>query len=394
MPSAAPSDETVVLALNSGSSSLKVALYSLRGANEEKLAQGAAEGLGSKNGRVWLRKGRQSVIDEPRSFADASQAADYLLSALEREALPAPRVVGHRIVHGGPRLRSHQHITPQVLQELEQAIPFAPLHLPPALEVVRHALKRFPDVAHIACFDTVFHHTLPEHAAHLPLPQEFWERGLKRYGFHGLSCESIVHALGDQLASHTVIAHLGNGCSVTAVRDRGSVETTMGLTPTGGVIMGTRSGDLDPGVILHLARVEGYSAQQLDELLNHKAGLLGISGETSDMRRLLEMANHDARAALAVEMFCYQVRKAIGALAAVLGGLELLVFTGGIGEHAAPVRARICLGLEYLGIALDDRANQRNESTISSAQSKCRVAVIDSDEDLQIARHCRRLMVS
>ena len=158
--------------------------------------------------------------------------------------------------------------------------------------------------------------------------------------------------------------------------------------------MGTRSGDLDPGVILHLARVEGYSAQQLDELLNHKAGLLGISGETSDMRRLLEMANHDARAALAVEMFCYQVRKAIGALAAVLGGLELLVFTGGIGEHAAPVRARICLGLEYLGIALDDRANQRNESTISSAQSKCRVAVIDSDEDLQIARHCRRLMVS
>ena len=394
MSSAAPPHETVALALNSGSSSLKVALYSMRGANEEKLAQGAAEGLGGKDGRAWLREVRQSVVDESRSFADASQAADYLLSALDREALPAPNVVGHRIVHGGPRLRSHQCITPQVLHELEQAIPFAPLHLPPALEVVRHALKRFPDVAQIACFDTVFHHTLPEYTARLPLPQEFWERGLKRYGFHGLSCESIVHALGDELAPRTVIAHLGNGCSITAVRDGASVETTMGLTPTGGVIMGTRSGDLDPGVILHLARVEGYSAEQLDELLNHKAGLFGISGATSDMRHLLEKANQDPRAGLAVEMFCYQVRKAIGALAAVLGGLELLVFTGGIGEHAASVRARICAGLDYLGIALDEAANKRNESTISSAKSKCRVAVIESDEDLQIARHCRRLMAA
>jgi acetate kinase len=392
MSSAAPSDETVVLALNSGSSSLKVALYLLRGKSEERLAQGAAEGLGNKDGRVWLRKRKQSVFDESRGFADASQAADYLLSVLEREGLPAPSVVGHRIVHGGPRLRSHQRITPEVLRELEEAVPFAPLHLPPALDVVRHALQRFPDVAHIACFDTVFHHTLPEYAARLPLPQEFWERGLRRYGFHGLSCESIVHALGDQLASRTVIAHLGNGCSVTAVRDGASVETTMGLTPTGGVIMGTRSGDLDPGVILHLARVENYSAEQLDSLLNHKAGLLGISGETSDMRRLLEMANENPRASLAVEMFCYQLRKAIGAMAAVLGGLELLVFSGGIGERAAPVRRQICSGLKYLGIALDDAANQGNESTISSAKSQCRVAVIESDEDLQIARHCRRLI--
>jgi acetate kinase len=392
MSSAAPSDETVVLALNSGSSSLKVALYLLQGKSEERLAQGAAEGLGNKDGRVWLRKRKQSLFDESRSFADASQAAEYLLSALDKEALPAPNVVGHRIVHGGPQLRSHQRITPEVLRELEEAVPFAPLHLPPALDVVRHALKRFPDVPQIACFDTVFHHTLPEYAARLPLPQEFWEHGLRRYGFHGLSCESIVHALGDQLASRTVIAHLGNGCSVTAVRDGASVETTMGLTPTGGVIMGTRSGDLDPGVILHLARVEGYSPEQVDELVNHDAGLLGISGESSDMRRLLEMANENPRASLAVEMFCYQVRKAIGALATVLGGLELLVFTGGIGEHAAAVRSRICSGLEYLGIVLDEAANQENRSTISSAKSRCRVAVIESDEDLQIARHCRRLI--
>jgi acetate kinase len=386
------SDETVVLALNSGSSSLKIALYLLQEAREEKLAKGAAEGLGGSDGRVWLRNGKQTVFDESRTFSDTSQAADYLLYALEEESLPVPNVIGHRIVHGGPRLQSHQHITPEVVRELEEAVHFAPVHLPPALEVVRNARKRFPNISHIACFDTVFHHALPKHAARLPLPQEFWDRGLRRYGFHGLSCESIVRALGDELASRTVTAHLGNGCSITAVRDGASAETTMGLTPTGGVIMGTRSGDLDPGVILHLARVEGYSAEHLDDLLNHRAGLLGISGETSDMRQLLETADQDPCASLAVEMFCYQVRKAIGAMAAVLGGLELLVFTGGIGEHAAPVRKRICSGLEHLGIELDDAANQQNNSTISSPRSRCRVAVIESDEDLQIARHCRRLI--
>jgi acetate kinase len=385
------SDETVVLALNSGSSSLKIALYLLQEAREEKLAKGAAEGLGGSDGRVWLRNGKQTVLDESRSFSDTSQAADYLLCALEKESLPVPNVIGHRIVHGGPRLQSHQPITPEVVRDLEEAVHFAPVHLPPALEVVRNARKRFPNISHIACFDTVFHHALPKHAARLPLPQEFWDRGLRRYGFHGLSCESIVHALGDELASRTVIAHLGNGCSITAVRDGASAETTMGLTPTGGVIMGTRSGDLDPGVILHLARVEGYSAEHLDDLLNHRAGLLGISEETSDMRHLLGMMNKNPGAALAVEMFCYQVRKAIGAMAAVLGGLELLVFTGGIGEHAAPIRKRICSGLEHLGIELDDAANQQNNSTISSPRSTCSVAVIESDEDLQIARHCRRL---
>ena len=388
------SSDTVVLALNSGSSSLKIALYVLQDTHEKKLAKGTAERLGNEDGRVWLRKAQQSLFDERRGFANASEAADFLLSALERGALPTPNVIGHRIVHGGPCLQRHQCITQEVMRQLEGAIQFAPVHLPPALEVVRTASRRFPAITHVACFDTVFHHSLPEHASRLPLPGEFRDRGLKRYGFHGLSCESIVHTLGNELASRTVIAHLGNGCSITAVCDGASVETTMGLTPTGGVIMGTRSGDLDPGVMLHLARVEGYSPEQLDALLNHQAGLLGISGQTSDMRRLLEIEHQDPRARLAVEMFCYQVRKAIGAMTAVLGGLELLVFTGGIGEHAAPVRARVCSGLHYLGIELDDLANQASQSTISSARSRCRVAVIESDEDLQIARHCRRLMAA
>ena len=230
MRSGTSSDDTVVLALNSGSSSLKIALYSMRDTREEKLAKGAAEGLGGKNGRAWLRKVQQSVLDESCNFTNASQAVDYWLCALERESLPAPDVVGHRIVHGGPCLQRHQRITPEVVRQLEEAIQFAPVHLPPALGVVRNVSRRFPEIAHVACFDTVFHHTLPEHVARLPLPHEFWDRGLKRYGFHGLSCESIVHALGDELASRTVIAHLGNGCSVTAVRDGASVETTMGLT--------------------------------------------------------------------------------------------------------------------------------------------------------------------
>src|SRR5690242_16486116 len=221
-------------------------------------------------------------------------------------------------------------------------------------------MKLYPDVPHIACFDTAFHRTIPECATHLPFDHEFWTEGLRRYGFHGLSCESILRSLGGELAPRSVIAHLGNGCSITAVRNGDSIETTMGLTPTGGVMMGTRSGDLDPGLLLHLLRDKAYTAQQLDHLLNHEAGLSGVSGKSSEMRALLESSATDAAARLAVVMFWYQVRKAIGAMAAVLDGLELLVFSGGIGEHAASVRADICAGLTYLGIALDPGANGRN----------------------------------
>lgn len=389
------SQKRTILALNSGSSSLKLGLYSLQGTNEETLATGAVEALGTKDatkdGRVWMQQGEKFLLKENRALATSREAADFLTKTLTVHSLPQPDIIGHRIVHGGPRLREHLRITPEVLKDLEAATAFAPIHTPPALEVIRFAMERFPDSPNVACLDTAFHRTLPEHAARLPLPDRFWQSGIRRYGFHGLSCESIVHVLGPDLAGKTVIAHLGNGASITAVKQGCSIETTMGLTPTGGVIMGTRSGDLDPGVLLHLLRDKAYDAQQLEHLLNHEAGLLGISGTTSEMRSLLESSATNASARLAVEMFCYSIRKAVGTMAAVLGGLELLVFSGGIGEHAAPVRTGICAGLDYLGIALDQEANARHADVISTSGSRCRVRVIPSDEDLQIARHCSQL---
>lgn len=364
-------------------------MYALRGRVEETLATGAAEGLGTRQGRVSLRQGDQTLVNADRTFSSSKEAAEFLINAIKKRPLPEPSIVGHRIVHGGPQLREHRRITPAVLKELEAAIPFAPIHLPPALDVIRLSIEKFPHLPQVACLDTAFHRTLPEHAARLPFGEHFWREGIRKYGFHGLSCESIVHALGQAMASKAIIAHLGNGCSLTAVENGKSIETTMGLTPTGGVIMGTRSGDLDPGVFLHLLSTQHYGAKQLEHLLNHEAGLLGISGKTSDMRALLEAA--DASARLAVEMFCYSARKAIGALAAVLIGVELLVFTGGIGEHATAVRKEICAGLGYLGIVLSSEANARSEDVISAPESDCAVRVVASDEDLQIARHCVRL---
>ncbi len=383
--------QKVILSFNSGSSSLKIGLYSFQGGKEETLATGAAEALGTEDSRAWLQQGQKFLIKESRAFSGAREAADFLTTALMAHSPVAPNAVGHRVVHGGPRLREHQRITPEVLKELEAATPFAPIHIPPALEVIHFAIERFPAVPQVACLDTAFHRSLPEHAARFPLPDRFWQMGIRRYGFHGLSCESIVHALGTDLAPRTVIAHLGNGASVTAVKEGCSMETTMGLTPTGGVMMGTRSGDLDPGLLLHLLRDQAYTAQQLDRLLNHEAGLLGVSGKSSEMRELLQASSTDAAARLAVEMFCYSVKKAVGSLAAVLGGLELLVFSGGIGEHAAPVRAAISAGLGYLGIAIDTEANARHAGVISTSGSRCVVRVVPSDEDLQIARHCLRL---
>jgi acetate kinase len=384
-------DHTIVLALNSGSSSLKLALYSFCNGEVSKLASAAAEEIGGEAGKVWLRRGSRLLIDESRSCAGATEAAKYLITVLRDNSFPTPQIVGHRIVHGGPHLRKHQRITPEVLRQLEKAAVFVPLHLPPALHVLRQAMSDFPDAPHIACFDTAFHRTMPEYAARLPFANKFWKKGLRRYGFHGLSCESIVHTLGKDLAERTVIAHLGNGCSITAVRNGASMETTMGLTPTGGVIMGTRSGDLDPGVLLHFLRVERYDPERLQTLLNHQSGLLGISDVSSDMRRLLDVNRDDQQAHMAVTMFCYQIKKSLGSMAAVLGGLDMLAFAGGIGERAPLVRAEICSGLGHLGILLDEAANQRNDAKISSNSSRCAVRVIQSDEDLQIARHSHDL---
>jgi acetate kinase len=383
----------VFLALNSGSSSFKLALYSFQNGIIDRLALGEAEEIGSTSGRVWLRSNgdlahHDLANDERRSFVSAGVAAEHLIEALRKTSLPHPLAVGHRIVHGGPRLREHQRITPEVLAQLAEAVSFAPLHLPPALDVVRRAMDAFPNVPHIACFDTAFHRTMPEHAARLPFGREFFAQGLQRYGFHGLSCESAVRVLGSELAQRTVVAHLGNGCSITAIQNGFSMDTTMGLTPTGGVMMGTRSGDLDPGIVLNLLRA-GYDYERLDALVNHSAGLLGVSGGSSDMRRLLEVRGRDVDARLAVKMFCYQIAKSIAAMAAVLGGIDMLVFTGGIGENSGAVRAEICSGLRHLGISLNNDRNQRNAANI--ADGECDVRVIAADEDLEIALYAMKL---
>ena len=306
--------------------------------------------------------------------------------------MPAPTAVGHRIVHGGPRLRRHCLIDDFVLRELQAAAAFAPLHIPPALSVIRFAQEHFPELPQAVCFDTTFHAELPDVARVLPISRELQRDGIQRYGFHGLSCESIVRQLAGDLPQRLIIAHLGNGASVTAVKGGKSIDTSMGLTPTGGVIMGTRCGDLDPGVLLYLMREKKFDAAKLEELVDRRSGLLGVSGASSDMRRLREVASSNSDARLAIEMFCYSVRKQIAAMIAALNGVDLIVFTGGIGENDGQARAMICRGLSWIGVSLDEVRNQSANSPINDSASRCSVRVIASQEDEQIARHTRALL--
>jgi acetate kinase len=254
--------------------------------------------------------------------------------------------------------------------------------------------KRFPDLPQVVCFDTAFHRNMPRVAQRLPLPRELWYEGVRRYGFHGLSYEYIVSTLGRDLDGNAVIAHLGNGCSLAAVRNGRPIDTTMGFTPNGGVMMGTRSGDLDPGVLIHLMIEKSYKATEIDDLVSRHSGLLGVSAISSDMKALLEQRDQEPHAAEAVELFCYQIRKHVGALSAVLGGLDNLVFTGGIGERAAPIRSEICRGLEHLGIAIDERKNAIHGPIVSAEGSSCAVRVIPTTEDLMIARHTSTVLFS
>ncbi|HXW82855.1 MAG TPA: acetate/propionate family kinase, partial [Candidatus Binataceae bacterium] len=273
-----------------------------------------------------------------------------------------------------------------------KVIPLAPLHLPASLQCIDAAAAYFPDITQVVCFDTAFHRGMPEVAERLPLPRAMWDRRIRRYGFHGISYEYIMHRLGAGAPGRIVIAHLGNGASMVAVRDGRAIDTTMGFTPAGGFMMGTRTGDLDPGVLAYLQKNEKYDGDAIERLVNHQSGLLGVSGSSSDMKVLLEKRAKDPQAAEAIAMFCYQARKSIGALAAALGGLDLLVFTAGIGERAPAVRAEICAGLEHLGVRLDSRSNEQNAEIISELESRCAVRVIPTNEDLMIARHTYRLM--
>jgi acetate kinase len=301
--------------------------------------------------------------------------------------------IGHRVVHGGPRLVAHQRITPAVLDELRFCVHFAPLHIPAALAMIEAATRKFPAVPQFACFDTAFHTTIPEKAARFALPGDLYDAGIRRYGFHGLSYESIVHQLGRGLPARTVIAHLGNGASIAAVKSGNSVDTTMGLTPTGGIPMATRSGDLDPGVLIYLLRERKMDADSLEALLNHDSGLKALSGGKSDMRDIEAAADAgDGRSQLAIEIFCAAIREIVAAYAAVLGGLDMLVFAGGIGEHSARVRANVCDGLAFLGVAIDPLRNAQHEHRVSAPESRVSVCIVGSREDQQIARHCRALL--
>jgi acetate kinase len=352
------------------------------------------ERLGLPGARLWARRsGGAEPIERAGPFPDYHAAVGAVFDVLEALGLPRPAAVGHRLVHGGPAHAAPERVDARLLDRLRELVPLAPLHLPSEIAVIEAVAARFADLPQVVCFDTAFHRTIPELAQRFPLSEDLWDRGVRRYGFHGLSYEYVLGALGLAGSGRLIIAHLGNGASLAAIRDGQPRETTMGFTPTGGLMMGTRSGDLDPGVLVYLASREGYDAPRLERLVNLEAGLLGVSGTSPDMKTLLAVREQDPRAALAVQMFCYHVRKHIGALAAVLGGLDTLVFTGGIGERAAPVRREVCAGLEYLGIRLDPGRNDAHADPISAAGSPCAVRVIATNEDLMIARHTYALIV-
>ncbi len=340
----------IVLALNCGSSSLKFGLYRTDQNSVMPLREGETEEIGTDNLRT--------------TFSSHAVALEFVLSAFDKCGLPKAEAVGHRFVHGGPQLREHCRATPEVLNQLRAAVPFAPLHLPPALSVLDAMRDRLPELEQVVCLDTAFHRTMPDVSKTFALPSRARRMGVERYGFHGLSLESIVAQL-DPVPERLIVAHLGNGASITAIRNGQSIDTTMGLTPTGGVMMGTRCGDLDPGVLLYLMRAGFIAPAELEALVDHESGLLGISEKSSDVRELLAAREQNPKADLALRMFCYQVRKAIAAMASSLNGLDALVLTGGIGEHATELRNEICDGLRFLG--------------------PFKIMVLPSQEDLRIA---------
>lgn len=371
-------DDDRILSINSGSSSLKVGLYRPPTADEDPapVLTGGAIGIGHSNGRLQIKNGQgAALVDEAYHLDSQGHALAEILKTIDRAHERSPSMIGHRIVHGGPHLREHQQITEGLVRTLEAAVHFAPLHIPPAVKLIRETTKLLPGVPQYACFDTAFHRTMPETSRHYALPEYLYEKGVERFGFHGISYESLLYRLGDELPDRVVAAHLGSGASLVALFRGRSVDTSMGMTPTGGVPMATRPGDLDPGILLYLLRTEHLSADQMESLLNRDSGVGAISGGESDMRLIEECAaKGDARARLAIEIFAQAVKKEIGAYAAELGGLDRMIFTGGIGEHNARMRDRICEGLDFLGLTSGD-------------PKRCpKVLVIPAEEELQIAR--------
>ena len=347
-------ESRIILALNSGSTSLKFAAYNVTSDAEQAIIEGEIDGIGQRQSQTVLKERDGKELRKRTHAIPSQESAMSEAATMLREHLPAdPAAVGHRIVHGGPDLRDHLIITPKVLAQLEAATHFAPLHIPSALRIVRKAEQLYQSATQIACFDTTFHKTMPELATHLPLPTRYYEAGVRRYGFHGLSCESVLYRVSSPKPGKIIIAHLGGGSSVTAVRDGRSIDTSMGMTPTGGVPMSLRTGDLDPSVLIYLMRTENMSADALETMVNHQCGLVGLSNGEGDMQALL--ARSDDAAQLAVDIFTTEIRKRIGGYIALMGGIDLMIFTGGIGQHSAVIRERILDGLEFDGVIGSDR---------------------------------------
>jgi acetate kinase len=387
-----------VLTFNGGSSSIKFALFET-GELLRRILAGRIEGIGLSQGSFTIKNSDEvqnfsrSII-VPDHMAAVNVLMDWIDEKIQHGELAA---VGHRVVHGGPKFWKPQHITPEMIAELHQLSPFDTEHLPEEILLVEAFHRRFPNLPQIACFDTAFHHDMPRVARLLPIPRRYDAKGIRRYGFHGLSCEFLIEELtrvaGAEAANGRVIlAHLGNGASVTAVRDGKGMDTSMSFTPTAGLPMSTRSGDLDPGLGWYLSRAENVTARQFHHMINHESGLLGISETSSDMRELLSRETEDVRAAEAVALFCYQTKKWIGAFAAALDGLDTLIFSGGIGENAPKVRERICAGLKFLGIELDVRQNAASADVISAKQGQVSVRVIRTDEERIIAKTVCRVL--
>jgi acetate kinase len=381
-----------ILTINGGSSSIKFALFEA-GESLQRILEGGIERIGLPDATLRV-KGVNQADHSSRSVAapDHTAAVGVLMDWIdERWGRDGLTAVGHRVVHGGPKYSTPQRITAEMVAELHRLSPFDPDHLPEEIQLTEAFHRRFPDLPQVACFDTAFHHDLPRVAQLLPIPRRYEAQGVRRYGFHGLSYAFLMEELGRlgdaaATAGRVILAHLGNGASLAAVGAGKPVDTSMSFTPAAGVPMSTRSGDLDPGLVWYLARTETMGAKQFNELVNFQSGLLGISETSSDMRDLLDREPQDVRAAEAVALFCYQLKKWIGAFAAALGGLDTLVFAGGIGENAPAVRARICHGLGFLGIELEDERNEANEGVISARASRVAVRVIRTDEERVIAR--------
>jgi len=387
-----------ILTINGGSSSIKFALFEA-GDPLRRILGGEIERIGQPEATLRV-KGLNQVDNFSRlvTAPDHTVAVGALMDWIEehngRDALTA---VGHRVVHGGPKYSEPQRITAEMVEELRQLSPFDPEHLPEEILLIEAFHRRFPLLPQVACFDTAFHHDLPRVARLLPIPRHYEAQGVRRYGFHGLSYAFLMGELARLATAETaqgriILAHLGNGASLAAVHHGKPVDTSMSFTPTAGVPMSTRSGDLDPGLLWYLARTEKMSAEQFNEMVNFQSGLLGISETSSDMRDLLDRESRDVRAAEAIALFCYQVKKWIGAFAAVLGGLDTLVFSGGIGENAPIVRTRICDGLGFLGIELEDKRNTANEGVISAPDGRVAVRIIPTDEELMIAKTVCRVL--